>query len=73
MDEHLLQPSALPNETVANACRWAADGRDGDFRILKQVGTFTYRTNLNKGLIEHELDHVFTGTFSDTPIINKQR
>ncbi|MDF2529184.1 MAG: mvaD idi [Gammaproteobacteria bacterium] len=30
---------------------------------LKQVGQFIYRAELNNGLIEHELDHVFIGEF----------
>ena len=33
---------------------------------------FTYRTELEEGLVEHEIDHVFTGTFDGMPIINKQ-
>lgn len=61
-----------PNETVANAAARRLMEEMGISVSLKQVGTFTYRANLDKGLIEHELDHVFTGTFSDTPIINKQ-
>lgn len=33
--------------------------------------TFIYKTNLDKNLIEHELDHVFIGNFNGTPTINK--
>jgi isopentenyl-diphosphate delta-isomerase len=28
---------------------------------------FTYRAELDGGLVEHEVDHVFTGTFDGTP------
>ncbi len=32
---------------------------------------FIYRCALDKGLIEHELDHVFTGLFDGIPFINR--
>ena len=32
--------------------------------------TFIYRAQLDHGLIEHELDHVFTGVFGGKPAIN---
>src|SRR5688572_14586630 len=31
---------------------------------------FVYKAKLDKGLTEHELDHVFTGTFDGIPTIN---
>jgi isopentenyl-diphosphate delta-isomerase len=31
---------------------------------------FLYKSKLDKDLIEHELDHVFTGVFDGTPTIN---
>jgi isopentenyl-diphosphate Delta-isomerase len=31
---------------------------------------FTYQTDLNKNLIEHEVDHVFTAFFNGIPTIN---
>lgn len=34
--------------------------------------TFIYKAQLDKNLIEHELDHVFVGTFNGTPRINKK-
>lgn len=34
--------------------------------------TFIYKANLDQDLIEHELDHVFVGSFSGIPIINKK-
>lgn len=33
---------------------------------------FMYRAELEAGLVEHEIDHVFTGTFDGMPVINKQ-
>jgi isopentenyl-diphosphate Delta-isomerase len=32
---------------------------------------FIYKVNLDKDLIEHEYDHVFTGIFDGEPVINK--
>lgn len=35
---------------------------------LKNIGRFIYKSSVGNGLIEHELDHVFVGIFSnDTP------
>jgi len=31
---------------------------------------FTYKANLDKNLIEHEIDHVFTAQYDGAPIIN---
>jgi isopentenyl-diphosphate delta-isomerase len=33
-------------------------------------GSIIYRAELSGGLIEHELDHVFTGRFAGSPIAN---
>lgn len=50
-------------------------------RLLHEMGIdlqpefaykFIYETKLDKNLIEHELDHVFTGIFDGDPSINKQ-
>ena len=34
---------------------------------LKEVGSFVYRATLDKNLVEHELDHVFSGVFDGDP------
>jgi isopentenyl-diphosphate Delta-isomerase len=34
--------------------------------------SFIYKAELDKDLIEHEFDHVFVGTFTGTPQINKK-
>ena len=45
-------------------------------RLMEEMGiscaleprlSFTYRAQLDHGLVEHELDHVFTGRFERTP------
>lgn len=39
---------------------------------LKPLYNFVYRAEMNNGLIEHEYDHVFTGTFNGEPNINPE-
>ncbi|MDX5427071.1 MAG: isopentenyl-diphosphate Delta-isomerase [Bacteroidota bacterium] len=39
---------------------------------LEKVLDFIYRAELDKGLTEHELDHVFVGYFNDSPKINPE-
>ena len=38
---------------------------------LKEAFHFTYKAELENGLIEHEYDHVLIGEFNGTPILNK--
>jgi isopentenyl-diphosphate delta-isomerase len=33
---------------------------------------FTYQSKFDNGLIEHEVDHVFTGIYDKDPIINPE-
>jgi isopentenyl-diphosphate delta-isomerase len=37
---------------------------------LKEIFTFRYRAELENGLTEHEIDHVFIGTYDESPQIN---
>jgi len=39
---------------------------------LKEVFTFTYKVAFDNGLTEHEFDHVLTGKFDGTPVLNKE-
>lgn len=39
---------------------------------LKEIFQFTYRAELDHGLTEHELDHVFVGRFNGRPVINQE-
>ena len=61
-----------PNETTQDAAKR---------RIREEMGiacepvfsfSFIYRAELDKGLIEHELDHVFIGTFDGVPNLNPE-
>lgn len=60
----------LPGESLHDATRR---------RLLEEMGidlqptfshTFIYKAQLDNNLIEHELDHVFVGTFNGKPRIN---
>jgi isopentenyl-diphosphate Delta-isomerase len=53
-----------PGETSADA---AARRLDEEMRVicpLTAIGTFTYRAELDAGLIEHEFVHIFRGAYS---------
>src|SRR5688572_13790351 len=59
-----------PNESLDTAIRR---------RLLEEMGIdirsefaykFQYRTELDNGLIEHELDYVYVGLFNGEPVIN---
>lgn len=48
-------------------------------RLVEEMGlnceidsafSFTYKAHLDNDLVEHELDHVFTGTSNHTPLLN---
>lgn len=62
----------LPGESLEGATRR---------RLREEMGidlqpvfsySFIYKAKLNEGLYEHELDHVFTGVFNDTPPVNRE-
>ena len=61
----------LPNETLAKASDRKLQQEMGIKTPLTFAFKFIYKTPLEKGLIEHEFDHVFFGTFDGKPIINK--
>ena len=39
---------------------------------LKVKFSFIYKAELDRGLTEHELDHVLTGTFNGKPELNSE-
>ncbi|MEM7549262.1 MAG: isopentenyl-diphosphate Delta-isomerase [Bacteroidota bacterium] len=39
---------------------------------LKEVFSFIYRADLDKGLVEHEYDYVYFGRFNGTPVPNPE-
>jgi isopentenyl-diphosphate delta-isomerase len=53
----------MPNEELKDAANRRLNEELGISTSLKDVFSFTYRANMENGLVEHEFDHVLTGTF----------
>jgi len=62
----------LAGEETAGAARRRLSYEMGVDCELTEVFAFTYRAELSNGLIEHEVDHVFTGTTAATPAPDPQ-
>ncbi len=60
----------LPAESVKDATRRRLKQEMGIDLQPEFAFKFIYKTDLDQNLIEHECDHVFTGTFDGNPIIN---
>jgi isopentenyl-diphosphate Delta-isomerase len=56
-----------PGETAMDAARRRLREEMGVECELTHVVTFEYRADVGEGLLEHEVDHVFRGTFSGAP------
>jgi isopentenyl-diphosphate delta-isomerase len=56
-----------PGEPVVEAAERRLREEMGFDCGLEEAFTFVYRAPLEKGLVEHELDHVLTGRFAGTP------
>lgn len=56
-----------PGETAADAAARRLREEMGVVCELRPAFTFTYRAELEGGLTEHEVDHVFLGTFDGEP------
>ena len=59
-------------ETVLEAAHRRLQEEMGFDCDLKKLTDFVYRAELDKGLIEHEFDHVFVGTWDGTPVLNTE-
>lgn len=53
----------LPGEETAEAAKRRLMEEMGFVTGLKKIFVFTYRTEFDNGLTEHEVDHVFIGTY----------
>ncbi len=62
----------LPGESIEKATRRKLKQEMGIDVQLSFAYKFIYKANLDKGLVEHECDHVFIGTFDGTPMINRE-
>lgn len=56
-----------PGEPVAEAARRRLKEELGITCVISSAFTFTYRAEVGNGLVEHEYDHVFFGTY-DGPV-----
>lgn len=61
----------LPGETMAHATERKLFQEMGIHTPTDFAFKFLYKVDLDHHLIEHELDHVFTGIFDGVPEINK--
>ena len=62
----------LPDEPMQQATRRKLKQEMGIDLQTEFAYKFTYRSNLDNGLIEHECDHVFIGTFDGIPVVNNE-
>lgn len=62
----------FPNEKTDNAAFRRLKEEMGLEVVLKNVGNFTYKTEFENGLIEHEFDHLFIGVTNSIPKPEKQ-
>lgn len=59
-----------PEEETINAATRRLKEELGMSLALTKIFQFTYYAELEDGLIEHEIDHVFLGITNENPIIN---
>jgi len=59
-----------PGESASEAVARRLHQEMGITVPLTPLLRFTYRAEFGDGLVEHEVDHVFTGTFEGTPVPN---
>jgi len=61
-----------PNESNLDAAYRRLEEEMGMRTSMKEIFQFTYRAELEDGLIEHEIDHVFYGLSNENPSINSE-
>jgi len=61
-----------PGESIDDAAHRRLREEMGFDCALERKFSFIYRAQLDKGLTEHEFDHVFIGKFNGTPALNSQ-
>ena len=62
----------VPGEPIAEATRRRLKFEMGIDVQPEYAYKFIYRVNLDKELVEHELDHVFTAVYDGAPMVNRQ-
>ena len=61
-----------PNEATEDAVHRRLQEEMGFDCEVSKAFDFIYKAELENGLIEHELDHVFFGYYNETPTLNKE-
>lgn len=61
-----------PEESIEDAARRRLKEEMGIETQLNEICSFTYKVELDKGMTEHELLHVFTGSYEKEPQINPE-
>lgn len=61
-----------PEEQTEDAAHRRIQEEMGFSTELEKIFAFTYRTNVENNLIEHEYDHVFAGEYNGEISINKE-
>lgn len=61
-----------PGETNLEAAKRRLNEEMGILTDIAFKTTFIYKTEFDNGLTEHELDHVFVGTYNANPKINTE-
>ncbi len=59
-----------PGEHITTSAQNRLVDEMGITTSLRSLFSFTYKTEFEDGLIEHELDHVLIGNFNSTPLPN---
>lgn len=62
----------LPDEPMEQATRRKLKQEMGIDLQTEFIYKFVYQVKLDNGLIEHECDHVFIGTFNGLPVVNNE-
>ncbi|MCD6066083.1 MAG: isopentenyl-diphosphate delta-isomerase [Bacteroidetes bacterium] len=61
-----------PGETTADAALRRLEEEMGMRCELKHIFSFVYKAGMENGLTEHEYDHIFFGSYSESPSINRE-
>lgn len=61
-----------PNESTIDAAKRRCKEEMGIEPTITPAFSFVYKAELDQGLIEHEYDHVFIGSWNADPVINNE-
>lgn len=61
-----------PGESAEAAAHRRLQEEMGFFTPLQKILVFTYKVRFDNGLTEHEVDHLFIGTFNQDPVPNPE-